>query len=437
MQKLSKVNIKSFVLGYWQNPKARQILMLFTVNIAGIPMSIVTSIIFTHYLGPNAFGDYQFLDTLFNFTVLLCSFGFFWAANRALVLNHNKEKAKEYYGATFVILLGMFVVMSVGLVIYSLFDPNLKEKHLSTILFYSIPIGWAYLCVNYFEVLFQADNKMNLLAVSRLFPKIGFLLSAVVIYVFLLHVKVHRLEIAWAFYVSTLALVCIYVLIRVKLSFKNLKATISEIWSYNKSYGFHVYVGSAFSIGVNSLTPVIVSYYGFNNSGVGFYALAASLANPISFIPNTIATTNYKEFASHQRIPRKLTLVTITLTLSSLIALWVIVPPFIKFFYGSRFQSVILINFIVSMGVALYGIGDYFNRFLGAHGLGKLLRNTSFITGSLTLILNFTLIPYFGVNGAAMTRLFGGLAYLLCILFYYIKTINKAPQVSVESVHIE
>jgi O-antigen/teichoic acid export membrane protein len=437
VQKLTIKNLRALISQNWKNPKARQVLMLFSVNIAGIPMSIITSIIFTHYLGPNAFGDYQFMDNLFNFTVLITTFGFFQAANRALVLNHDKEKARQYYGATFIILLGMFVIMSVGLFFYSLYDPNLKEKHLSNLLFYSIPIGWAYLSINYFEVLFQADNKISLLAIQRIFPKIGFLISAIIIYAFLTHIKTNRLQIAWSFYVGTLALVCIYVLIRIRLSFKNLKATINEIWNYNKTYGFHVYIGAAFSTGVASLTPVIISYFGFNNSGVGFYALATALANPLTFIPNTIATTNYKEFASHQRIPKKLTMITIGLTLFSLVALWVLVPPFIKFFYGKKFQSVVFINFVVSIGVAFYGIADYFNRFLGAHGLGKLLRNTSFITGSFILVFNFVLIPRMGVNGAALTRLLGGLTYLSCILYYYRKTINKMPPGSVENVNIE
>jgi len=437
VQKLSASNIRQLVKQNWENPKARQVLMLFSVNIAGIPMSIITSIIFTHYLGPNAFGDYQFMDNLFNFTVLITTFGFFQAANRALVLNHDKDKARQYYGATFIILLFMFVIMSVGLLLYSIFDPNLREKHLSSLLFYSIPVGWAYLSINYFEVLFQADNRMSLLAIQRIFPKIGFLISAIIIYAFLSHIKTNRLQVAWSFYLATLVLVCAYVLIRIKLSFKNLKATISEIWDYNKSYGFHVYIGAAFSTGVASLTPVIVSYFGFNNAGVGFYALAAALANPLSFIPNTIATTNYKEFASHSRIPKKLTMITIGLTLFSLIALWVLVPPFINFFYGKKFESVIFINFVVSIGVAFYGIADYFNRFLGAHGFGKLLRNTSFITGSFILVFNFVLIPRMGVNGAALTRLLGGLTYLTCILYYYRKTIKHLQVSKVESVNVE
>lgn len=105
--------------------------------------------------------------------------------------------------------------------------------------------------------------------------------------------------------------------------------------------------------------------------------------------------------------------------------LWVIVPPFVKIFFGNKFESVIYLNLVVSMGIALYGLADYFNRFLGAHGHGKLLRNTSFIVGSLILVFNFILIPRLGANGAVITRLIGGVTYLACMVYYYKKTTNQ------------
>ncbi|HVS93277.1 MAG TPA: oligosaccharide flippase family protein [Mucilaginibacter sp.] len=422
--------LKAIGLNYWQNPRVKQIMMLFSVNLAGIPVAIVTNILLTHFLGPTHFGDYQFLDNFFNFTILIASFGFFQAANRALVLNHDKEKARQYYGATFVILIALFLVMAIALIIYSHFDANLKEKHLEKILLFSIPFSWVYLSISYFEVLFQADNRMNLLATSRLMPKICLLIAIVIVYVLFVHSNINKLWLAWALYMCVLVTMCAYVFFSLKLSFRNLRGTIREIWAYNKSYGFHVYVGAAFSVGVAQLTPVIISYFGVNNSGVGFYALALALANPLQFIPNTIATTNYKEFASNKKIPAKLTKVTLVLTLLALIVLWVLVPPFVKIFFGSKFESVIYLNFVVSIGIALYGIADYYNRFIGAQGHGKLLRNTSFIVGSLILVFNFILIPRMGANGAVITRLLGGLTYLLCVLYYYKKivTINIANQ---------
>lgn len=415
-------NLKALGLKYWNNPKVKQILMLFSVNLVGIPIGVLTSIVLTHYLNADDYGNYQFLDGFFLFTITIFILGFFQAANRALVLNKDKDKAREYYGATLVILGGLFLLMSLALVIYCLLDRNLQQKGLFKVLLYSIPFGWAYLLINYFEVLFQADNRMNLLAISRLLPKITLLIGAVFIYFFLQHTHLNKLAIAWGIYLGGMLVVSLYVLYKIKPSFKDLKANIAEIWSFNKTFGFHVYIGSVVGVGIAQLTGVVISYFGQNNSGVGFYALALALANPLQFIPNTIATTNYKEFALHDTIPRKLTQTTLLLTFSALVVLWVLVPYFIKIFYPSKFESVVFLNFVVSIGTALYGMADYYNRFLGAHGYGKLLRNTAFIVGILILVFNFTLIPYFGVKGAAYTRLLGGLSYFLCTFYYYKRT---------------
>ena len=420
-------SIKSRALIYWKNKRIRQVFLLFSVNIASIPIGIITSVILSRYLGPNGFGDYQFLNNIFTFCIPVFVFGFFNAANRALVLNTNKEKAREYFGASFIILIGLFLIMSTVLTFYSFIDSNLKEKHLNNLLLYSIPFGWIYFASNYFETLFQADNRINLLAISRLLPKIGFLISAAVIYWFLSQ-NTSRLQVAWGLYISMQAITCIYIFYKINLSFKNIKTVMHEIWQYNKTYGIHVYIGGAFSTSVASLSGILISYFAENNSEVGFYSLALSLSAPLSFIPNAIATTNYREFAAHSRIPKKLTQLTLLLTSLSLIALWFIVPPFISYFYTDKFKPVVYLNLIVSITLACYGMADYYNRFLGSHGHGKLLRNTSFIFGSLILIFSVVFIPRFGARGAAFARLFGGVAYLLCMFYYYKKTVTKDIQ---------
>lgn len=422
--KLKIASLKVQALDYFENPKAKQVVLLFFVNIFSIPIGIMTSIILSRYLGPNKYGDYNLLNNIFTLCIPVFTFGFFYACNRALVLNNNKEKAREYFGGTLAILFGLFLIMSLALIIYSVVDTNLKEKHLNKILLYSIPFGWVFLATSYFETSFQADNRIKSLAISRLLPKVGFLIPAVIIYLFCTYNINNKLKIVWGLFIFTQAIACLYVFFKIKMSFKNMNITLREIWYYNKSYGFHVYIGAVFSVGVASLTGVLISYFGQNNSGVGYYSLALALTNPLQFIPNTIATTNYKEFAVNLTIPKKLTQLTLLLTSLSLILLWIVVPPFINHFYGSGFHPVIYVNFIVSIGVACYGLADYYNRFLGAHGHGKLLRNTSFIVGFIILIFNLTLIPKYGANGAAYTRLLGGVAYLLCMLYYYKKVIK-------------
>ena len=403
------------------NTKVRQVLALFSVSIIGIPIGIITSIVITRYLGPQGFGDYKFILSVFNFAIIIFTFGFYQSGNRALVLNNDRQKAREYYGAEFILTIGIFLIMSLFLVLYALFDKNIQEKQLDKLLLYIIPFGWVFLLLRYYEVLFQADNKIRLLSQVRLYPKIGFLIVAILIYFLFNDINKLRIGLVLALYILVETIVYVCVLFKIKLSFKNLKKRIFEIYIYNKSFGFNVYIGSVAALGFGQLTEILISYFGVDNSGVGFYSLALTFTLPLSLIPNTIATTHYKDFSSAKQIPKKLLYITIGLSLFSIIALWIIVPPFITYFYGEEFLSVVKLNFIVSFGVIAHGFGDFYNRYLGSNGQGKYLRNSSIIVGVVIMILNIAFIPNYGEYGASFARLFSGIIYMLIMIFYYVR----------------
>lgn len=407
------------------NTRARQVAGLFSVNIIGIPIGIITSIVITRYLGAEGFGDFKFIQSIFNFAIIIFTFGFFQAGNRALVLNHDKKKAKELYGAELLITAGLFIIMSIFLVLYALFDSNIQEKQLDRFLLFVIPFGWIFLLGRYFETLFQADNQIRLLGEFRLYPKVGFLIAALAIYFVLNNMQINRLAVVYGLFLLTEVVVYIIILFKLKPSFNNIKERIQEIWHYNKSFGFNVYLGALFAVGFAQLTEILISYFGITNSGVGFYSLAITFSMPLTFIPNTIATTHYKDFSESNRIPKKLLMITLGLSIAALLSLWVLIPPFVRFFYGHEFESVILLNFIVSIGVIAHGFGDFFNRFLGANGQGIALRNASFIVGGSTMLFNLLLIPVLAEKGAAYARLISGFVYIFVILVYYFKLVNQ------------
>jgi O-antigen/teichoic acid export membrane protein len=406
-------------------PRARQVLGLFSVNIIGIPIGVFTSIVITRYLGAQGYGDYKFIQSIFSFAIILFTFGFFQAGSRALVLNNDIQKAREYYGAELAITGGLFIIMSVFLVLYALFDGNIQEKQLDKFLLFIIPLGWVFLLVRYFETLFQADNRIRMLGQVRLFPKVGFLITALLLYFVLMNLETNRLAVVWVFYLATEAIVYAIILIKIKISFKNIKARLQEIWNYNKSFGFNVYFGSLFAVGFGQLTHILISYFSIDNSGVGFFSLAITFTMPLTFIPNTIATTHYKDFSTSKGVSKKLLLITLGLSIAALIGLWIVVPPFIRFFYGSEFESVILLNFIVSIGAVTHGFGDFYNRFLGANGQGKALRNSSIIVGISILTFSLLFIPRWGEYGAAYAKLIAGFVYLVSILTYYYKFVKN------------
>jgi len=417
--------IKKLQLQYKSNPRIKQVLALFSVNVIAIPIGIITSILITRFLGPQGYGDFRFIHSIFSIAVIIFSFGFFQAGNRALVLNTDKQKAKEYYGTELVVTGGIFVIMSVFLILYALFDTNIQEKQLDKFFLYLIPFGWVFLVLRFFETLFQADNRIKMLSQIRLFPTVGFLASAAFVYFILMEKQMNKLSIIWIFNLATQVIVYLFILFKLKVSFKNIRIRFLEIWNFNKSYGFNVYLGSLFAIGFASLTELLISYFGVDNSGLGFYSLALTFTMPLSLIPNTIATTHYKDFSVAKQVPKKLLSITIGLSLLALVALWVIVGPFVKIFYGVEFENVILLNFIMSFGVAAHGFADFFNRYLGANGQGKVLRNSAFFVGTSTMVFSLLLIPKLGEFGAAYTKLISGFVYLVVIMWHYFKFIKK------------
>lgn len=417
--------IKSLLKLFKTNPRAKQVVGLFSVNIIGIPVGIVTSIVITRYLGARGYGDYRFVQSIFSIAILIFSFGFFQAGNRALVLNTDRQKAKEYYGAELVIAGGIFIIMSVSLILYALFDHNIKEKQLNFFLLFLIPFGWVFLLQRYFEVLFQADNQIKKLSQVRLYPTLGFLFTAAFVYFIFMDSKINKQAVIWSFYLATQIIVYLFVLYKLQVSFNNIKIRLNEIWNYNKSYGFNVYIGSLFGIGFANLTEILISYFGINNSGVGLYSLALTFTLPLSLIPNTIATTHYKDFSEANSVPRKLFLITAGLSFTALLGIWLLVGPFVRIFYGHEFKNVIVLNFIMSFGVVAHGFADFFNRYLGANGQGKALRNSAFFVGVSILIFSLILIPKYGEYGAAYTKLISGFVYLAIIIIYYVKFLKK------------
>jgi len=156
------------------NKRLKQIASLFSVNIIGIPIGMFTSIILTRYLGANSYGDFMFINNLINLVIVIGTFGIFQAGNRAIVLTENKEKIKEYYGAEMVFTVGVFLIVFLFLFLFVNYDPNINAKGLRLITLFVMPFSWVYILVKYFEVLFQADNKIGLLAKTRLLPKFFF-----------------------------------------------------------------------------------------------------------------------------------------------------------------------------------------------------------------------------------------------------------------------
>jgi len=413
------------ITGLWDNTRVRQATTLYLASFAGIPLSIVTSIVFTRFLGPQSYGDFAFLDSLFGFARIIFPLGFFHAGNRALVLNDSPRIAREIHGATLTLLFVLFLVMSAVLVVYGLLDPNLAEKGLDRFFLYMIPFGWIFLLGPYFDNMLHADNRIYEMAGTHFFARLINFVIALGIYFLLQNFVGSRLALIWFAYLFSFFIVYTTVLVRIRVSFKRMRTRLRHVIQYYRNYGFHLYIGSLFSIGSLALTGVLISYFSDDNTGVGFFALSIAISRPLAFIPGVIATTWFKDFAKQQKASQRLILITLALTIFSLAAFFLLVGPFIRFFYSSDFLPVIPLAHTVGIGMFLFGLASFFNRFLEARGHGKYVRNIHIATGLTLLIANLILIPGYGATGAAMATILAHCVKLAGMVWTYFWTVRE------------
>lgn len=431
---LIRETIADFKDRYKNNKHLRQSVTLMFWNFVSLPLALVTNIVVTRYMGASSYGDYLYVQKIFEFSYIILGLGVAQSVNRAVLLAKNEQMTREYYGSGFLCILAVYAITCVALYAFTFISPNITEKGLFEIMLCVIPFSLILYTMNYFEQVLPASNRISELIIQRYCPRIGLFALALVLYFVVKKVDlgISPVVVVWSIYWGTQLVVYLYVFRRIKPCFANLRARVREIVRYDKEFGIQVYFGNLFSTAFTALMPIFLSYFGEDNAGVGFYSLSLLLSQPLSFIPVVVATSHYTKFAEYKYIPRKLMMVTALVSLSAMLFLWILVSPFIKIFYTQDFSPVIYLTIISSVGTLLYGFSDFFSRYLMAQGKGKPLRNSSFIVGFATLALSVGLIPWLHELGASIVHVGSGLIYFGIIVFYYKKCVKENQGVPVE-----
>ncbi len=400
----------------------QSLVYLMMVNFGVLPISLITNIFLTRLLGVQDFGNFIYLTSLLGLFTTVFTFGFFQAGGRAILLSSSEKRKSGYYGAELVITLAIYFLLSMSLILYLHFDANFKSKNLDGYLSVFVLSGWVLLLRRYYDVLFQADKKIPMLAFSRIMQPISFLLSIVFFY-YVLNKEI-TLIIVLLLFPATHLITALFVFLKVKPSFRSFRRRAEEIWLYNRKFGFQIYIGSIIPLSLVSVSGIFISYVSEDNSGVGFYGLALSLVSIISIVPNTIATVFYKDFSKMRKIPIKIIIYTITPTLVSFLGMLILIRPFILNIYSDNYAPVIELVYIMALGVVAHGMGDFYNRYLSANGFGASVKNAAILTGFSSFILNIIFIPIYKEIGAAISTALTGFFYFSLIFFYYIKVVR-------------
>lgn len=396
------------------NPIKNQTSLLFLSSIIGIGLGLLSSILNTRFLPPEEYGNYRYVYNIISFLSSLLLFGYFVSGCRLLAISKDYDEIKRINGAMIIILAITIVITVVGMIIGSVVQ-NIINSSVSYLFLISLPVCGAPLMLNYINTTFQGENRIKELSIARLLP-------------YLIYIPIGYLwYTSYGSSAETLMLlqngcaIVVYIILiaALKPKFTNLAPVFKLLRKENREYGFHVYVGSVLAVSLGYLSGITLGIFEDDNVNVGFYTLALTVSTPLSILPTIVGTTHFKEFANQNSINRRVIKNTAIISVLSLIAFIIMIVPLVKWVYSEAYSSVGYYSCYIAVGMVFHGFGDMYNRFLGAHAMGKEIRNSAIMSGLVQLLGSIVLVYYFGINGAITTKILASIVYFILMIYYY------------------
>ena len=408
------------MLGKIQNltgkKRVRQASVLYISLSIGVLVGIGVSVLNTRLLGPERYGDFKFLQSLFNFAVTFVTIGLFYSGSRLIALDKTLKGQRQLVGGISLLAVFMSIVLFLFFFIFSYFEEDLFDNELGWYVRILSPFLFVFPFQLGLDNLLQGNNRIYQLSAFRLGPKLLYLVC-ILIYSQLFPFDLNS---ALVFHFGTLGLIILGNLVSLRPILTNPKEVLHRILAENRSYGLQVYIGAIMGLASAQLGGLAIGYF-IDNTNVGFFALAITASQPLAMIPNSIGTTFFRDFTSMASIPARVIYTTLIVSFFSLIVFLLIIKYLVIFLYTEDYLAVVPLAYYVSIGSVFHGLGDFFNRFLAARGKGKALRNSNIIIGICNVLGYILLTWLIGVKGAAITKLLAGILYVLVMLMYYIK----------------
>ncbi|MDQ1318320.1 MAG: Polysacc synt protein [Candidatus Poribacteria bacterium] len=392
--------------------------MLYSAQLIGVPIGILTSSITTRSLGPDNYGILAFYYTVTGFMLLFFRFGF--ASSGGLLIAQEKDnyEVKKLIGAMITIFILIGIVYSLFVFIFSFFVDDIFNTDIGNILKWSsIPILF-YPFQFMINSITRGSNKIGMLSFYQIVPKIIYMVGI------LIFMALHKIGVISLIILTVGNTVIINLLIITiwKPSFKELRLNIRKLLSKNREYGIHLYLGQISDQSTYGLDGILISYF-VNTTQLGFYNLAHTITSPMVMLSQALSSSLFKEFVHRERIPKKIIYLNFLWLMSCAVGIILIGKYIVFLFFSNQFLPVV--SLIIPWSIASFFQGAYqpYNMFLGAKGEWR-MGYLAFITTPINLIGNIILIPRYGAYGAAIASAISMLFWYILFLLLYFKNIN-------------
>jgi len=371
-------------------------------TVGRVVLSMVSQILISRILGPVGKGLYAFLVQIPTVLVPLSSLGLNYA-NTYYIARDPEDGERAVRNSTgLAVLLGGLMSLGVGVSYLFLKNGYLKAVTPGQLYLIMLVIPFALLDLYWFSVLWGSDRigKYNLaLLIQYAVLALGMGAAALT----------HTLSVTSALliWVAGNILTAVYMLPdMIRIAGKKLFALDVGYLKKTLGYGLKSYVANVMTVINNRLDVFIITGF-LPMAQVGLYTTAVALGEMVGYVGIAVNTALIPKLASGKdkltfEMTPKVTRLTVFLTLMAALGMALIAYPLILLFFGRAYLGSLKSLFFLLPGIVALGGSTILSGDLMSRGKPHYTSISTAISVVITLVLDFTLIPLWGIVGAAI-----------------------------------
>lgn len=387
----------------FKNKVAKNASWIISCRVAQSVLSLVIGMLTARFLGPSNYGVINYVASIVAFVTPIMYLGLNSTIVHELISRPDKEG--EVLGTSILMSVCSAILCIIGVVSFVYFVNAGERETLIVCAIYSVLL--VFNAIDLIQYWFQAKLMSK-------YTSVAMLIAYAVVSLYKIFLLVTQKSVYWFAASNFLdyALIALFLIVIYKnkqgqkLSFS--KKTAGDLFSKSKYY-----IVSSMMVTIFAQTDKIMIKNMLGNEMVGLYTAAVTTASVLSFVFSAIIDSFRPEIlksgkeAESKFEKNMILLYSIIIYLSLVVSAFMTMfaPVLINILFGRRYIAASSSLQIIVWYTTFAYIGSVRNVWILARGLQKHLWKINLSGALLNVILNSVLIPYWGINGAAIASL--------------------------------
>lgn len=396
----------------------KSVTITFLSNLLLFFLTIINTTVISRILGPEGKGVVDVATNFLSFATLILGMGF--AASNVYFLGKKREQLSEIVGNNVLIsLLGLLVLIPFYILqerYQFKFLEGITNLQLITVML-TVPLFIFKSSILNIFLGIQDVVKYNQINVIDKFLSLALLVLFLLVTanptVAIISILIAAIIISvWQLY---------YLIVKSRIAPRVDQSLMKEMLGY----GLKAQIGNVIQRLNYRLDVFLLNFY-LPIEQVGIYGIAVVLGETLWGVSGSIATIVFPIASSSTdkksliTFTNQITRFSLTLIIGFATLLAIVSKPLITFWFGPGFSEAAVALLWLLPGISIFSISNILANYLA--GVGLVAKNiySSVISGGITIVLNITLIPQIGINGASIATSLSYIVFTLMTLAFYI-----------------